>query len=205
MAQVKTGILDRYARTEEGRVVIDVSAPRVEDLYADFDKKAPYHRKDLDDDLVEYLAGCVQEIGRADFVIRFAFDQQPEDVLMEEVRSGVNFFFIYQRELELAAIRKMLQVSFMLLLSGLVMLAASLWLPGQFEIPDAGAAPSRILVEGLTIAAWVAIWEALVRFLMDWTPKIRRARRFRRIASAPVVFTPARDPVDIAATSRSQR
>ncbi|ABB23199.1 conserved hypothetical protein [Pelodictyon luteolum DSM 273] len=185
-------------------MVIDVAALRVEDLYADFDKKAPYHRKDFDDNLVEYLADCVQEIGRSDFVIRFAFDQTPEDVLLEEVRSGINSFFIYLRALELAAIRKLLQVSFILLFSGLLMLVASLWLPGYFEIPPEGAAPSRILVEGITIAAWVAIWEALVRFLVDWPPKIRRVRRFRRIASAPVIFIPARELAEVAATIRSR-
>ncbi len=44
-------ILDRYSRTENGAIIIDVTTERVEDLYNDFDRNAPYVRKDLDDEL----------------------------------------------------------------------------------------------------------------------------------------------------------
>ncbi len=44
-------IVDRYEHTVDGIVIIDVAARRVEDLYEDFDKTAPYHKKDLDEDL----------------------------------------------------------------------------------------------------------------------------------------------------------
>lgn len=188
MARAKKGILERYARTEEGSVVIEVAASRLEDLYADFDKRSPFLRKDLDDELADYLIGCVREIGRAPFVIRFSFDRPPEEHLLERVRSSINTFFMYRRELELESMRRMLKTSVLLLLSGLFLLALSLWLPGQVGEPSFGAAPSMILVEGVTIAAWVSMWEALVRFVIDWPPQLQRARRYRRIAAAPVLF-----------------
>ncbi|TCD47885.1 hypothetical protein [Chlorobium sp. N1] len=194
MARAKKGILDRYARGEDGSVLIEVAAPRVEDLYADFDKRAPYCRKDLDDDLTEYLVGCVREIGRSPFMLRFTFDQPPAEELLERVRSSLNTFFMYRRELELEAMRRMLKTSILLLLSGLVLLVLSLWVPARFDIPSSGAAPSRILVEGLTIAAWVSVWEALVRVVLDLPPQLRRARRFRRIAAAPLLFGSSREP-----------
>jgi len=91
--RVEKRILDRYERTAEGGVVIDVAARRVEDLYEDFDKTAPYHRKDLDPDLADYLGDCVREIGRADFLIRFTLERQLSDDLVRRIRGSVNSFF----------------------------------------------------------------------------------------------------------------
>ena len=48
-------ILDRYSRTEDGAIVIEVTTEKVEDLYNNFDRNAPYIKKDLDDELSEYL------------------------------------------------------------------------------------------------------------------------------------------------------
>ena len=186
--RVKKRILDRYERTAEGGVVIDVAARRVEDLYEDFDKTAPYHRKDLDPDLADYLGDCVREIGRADFLIRFTLERQLSDDLVRRIRGSVNSFFLYRRELEQASVRKMLRVSVGVLVAGVMLLGLSLWLPGRFYFTGEGVAfPGRILVEGLTIVAWVAIWESLVRFLLTWPPQIRRIRLYGRIAAASVL------------------
>ena len=50
--------LERYERTSDGKLIIDVSAARVEDLYSNFDRSAPYVRRDLDEDLADYLIAC---------------------------------------------------------------------------------------------------------------------------------------------------
>ncbi|MWV54627.1 hypothetical protein EKD02_07520 [Chlorobium phaeovibrioides] len=186
--RVKKRILDRYERSDDGRVCIDVAARRVEDLYEDFDKTAPYHRKDLDADLADYLGDCVREIGGVDFLIRFTLERRLSEDLVRRIRNSVKGFFLYRRELEQASVRKMLRASLGMLVAGILLLALSLWLPGRFEFTgDGNAFPGRILVEGITIAAWVAIWESLVRFLLSWPPQIRRIRMYGRIAAAPVL------------------
>ena len=43
-------ILSRYETTAAGEIIIDVAAARVQDLYNDFDRNAPYVRRDLDQD-----------------------------------------------------------------------------------------------------------------------------------------------------------
>jgi len=85
-------IVDRYEHTVDGLVIVDVAARRVEDLYEDFDKTAPYHKKDLDEDLAYYLTECVREIGRVDFVIRFMFERYPSEEFMKRVRTSVHKF-----------------------------------------------------------------------------------------------------------------
>ena len=66
-------ILERYSRTADNKVIIDIAAGKVEDIYNYLDKHAPYRKKDLDQDLVEYLIDSVSEIGKEDFVIQFRF------------------------------------------------------------------------------------------------------------------------------------
>ncbi|MDT9545957.1 MAG: hypothetical protein HQ516_01460 [Chlorobium sp.] len=186
--RVKKRILERYERSDDGRVCIDVAARRVEDLYEDFDKTAPYHRKDLDADLADYLVDCAGEIGGDDFLIRFTLERLLSEDLVRRIRSSVKGFFLYRRELEQASVRTMLRASIGMLVAGVLLLGLSLWLPGRFDFTgDVGAFPGGILVEGITIAAWVAIWESLVRFLLTWPPQIRRIRLYGRIAAATVL------------------
>ena len=47
---------------------------------------------------------------------------------------------------------------------------------------------TRIVTEGLTVAAWVSLWEALATFLINWAPHRRQIGMYRRIAAAPVTF-----------------
>lgn len=185
---MKKRIVDRYEQTADGCVIIDVAARRVEDLYEDFDKTAPYHKKDLDEDLANYLKECVREIGRVDFVLRFMFECFPSEEFMQRVRTSVHKFFIYQLELEHTAMNKMVRTTVTLLLVGIVILGISLWVNHLFA---EGATPSflkRVFAEGLTIVAWVSVWEALATFLLNAPQHISYIRLFRKIADAPVQF-----------------
>ncbi|MBN1278788.1 MAG: hypothetical protein JW989_03265 [Chlorobiaceae bacterium] len=187
---MKKRILDRYETMPDGNVIIDVAARRVEELYQNFDKCAPYHRKDFDDDLVEYLTGCVREIGGPAFVVRFTIEQGLSKELMETVRSGMHSFFMYRLDVEFAAMKKMIRTSSLLLLSGIVILAVSLWVNRFVSLNGNGSFLYRFFAEGLTIVAWVSIWEGLATFLLNLTPHLFRIRVFRWLAAAPVSFSP---------------
>lgn len=185
---MKKQILDRYERTPDGKVILDVSASRVEELYEDFDKTAPYHKKDLDEDLAWYLTECAREIGSADFVIRFSFDSLPSGELRERVRTSLHKFFIYQRELEVASLKAMMRTSMLFFLLGIALLFLSLWSAGILVGREHNFIVRRVLVEGVTIAAWVSLWESLAMFLVNWLPYRRKILLNSRIASAPVLF-----------------
>jgi len=187
-------IVDRYERTADGLVIVDVAAKRVEDLYEDFDKTAPYHKKDLDEDLASYLTECVREIGRVDFVIRFMFESYPSEEFMLRVRTSVHKFFIYQRELELGAMNKMLRTSATLLIIGIIILGLSLWVNHLFIVDGTPSFLNTVFAEGLTIVAWVSVWEALATFLLNWPQHLFLIRLFKKIAEAPVQFQPHSEP-----------
>ncbi|NMW22059.1 MAG: hypothetical protein HKK67_10585 [Chlorobiaceae bacterium] len=187
-------IVDRYEHTVDGLVIIDVAARRVEDLYEDFDKTAPYHKKDLDEDLVYYLTECAREIGRVDFVIRFMFECYPSEEFMLRVRTSVHKFFIYQRELELGAMSKMLRTATTLLVIGIIILGLSLWVNHLLTVNGTPSFLNTVFAEGLTIVAWVSMWEALATCLLNWPQHLFLIRLYRKIAEAPVQFQPPSEP-----------
>ena len=192
-------IVDRYEHTADGLVLVDVAARRVEDLYEDFDKTAPYHKKDLDEDLVYYLTECAREIGSVDFVIRFMFECFPSEEFRLRVRTSVHKFFIYQRELELGAMNKMLRTAATLLTIGIIILGLSLWVNHVFTLEGTPSFLKTVFAEGLTIVAWVSVWEALATFLLNWPQHLFLIKLYRKIAEAPVQFLPHAEPLSAGA------
>jgi len=80
--------LSRYTVTGNGEIIIDVAAQRVQDLYNDFDRTAPYVRRDLDYDLSEYLTECAREIGKKSFIIRITMQKMPPEETIERVKKA---------------------------------------------------------------------------------------------------------------------
>ena len=178
--------LDRYGRTEDGRVAIDVSVEGVEDLYDQFDRTVPFIKKDLNDEFAEHLVESVREIGQNAFVVRLSLDRLPDESLMDRVRRSMKNYFQYRTELEFRKMKKMLDTSIWLGTGGFLLLAADISLNRLFA--DKAGVIGGVLLEGLTIAAWVALWEALANILVSWGPHRRDIRLYRRLSDAEILF-----------------
>lgn len=183
---MKRSILNRYARTETGALILDVAANRVSDLYEDIDKVSPFLKKDLDPHLAEYLTECAKEIGREPFVIRIALNEVPTGDLKERVIRSVESFFAYMTDVERRKMGDMARMSLILLVLGLGFLSlaayTSEWMAGSDHIL------AHVFPEGITVAGWVSLWNASATFLIDWLPRRRNIRVFRRLSSAPIEF-----------------
>lgn len=181
-------VLSRYEHGEDGSVIIDVAASRVEDLYNNFDRNAPYIRRDLDQDLVDYLIGCAREIGKNPFLIRFSLVQGPDEDSLARVRRSVKGYFDYRAEIEAQQVTQMLRKAAVLFLVGLGILFLSVsvnqWLGAQRSVV------ANVFAEGLTVAAWVSLWEALATILVEWFPHRRAIDLYRRLANAPLHCCP---------------
>jgi hypothetical protein len=183
---LRTDVLNRYAKDGEGNIILDVTARRVEDLYNDFDKSAPYIRRDLDQDLADYLIRCARELGRVPFKIQFTLDNPTDASKSSRVRRSLNTYFLYLAESEVHEILQMFRRSAILFAIGLCILFTSLSL-NRLLGPERSVT-TNVFAEGLTIAAWVSLWEALAIFLIEWFPHRKNVLLFRRMANAPVVF-----------------
>jgi hypothetical protein len=185
---METPILDRYTRTDEGRLIIDIAASRVEELYSDYDNTANFLKKDLEPDLVDYLVESAREIGKLPFAIRFSFPGTVDAEATLRVCQSISTYFTYLTHLEKRQLRQMFRTSFIMLLAGLAILTLSVRL--NLHVEHSTSVVARVFAEGLTVAAWVALWNALATFLLNWAPYRRLLVLYARIAAAPVMFSP---------------
>lgn len=183
---MKKQILDRYARTRDNKLKIDIAVRRVEDLYNDLDKHAPYRKKELDQDLVEYLIDSVSEIGQEEFVIEFRLTAVTDSILMARVKTSIHNYFLYLKELELRELARMTRTSIILFSIGVAILSISVWI--NQKITGQGGVIPLVFSEGLNVAAWVSLWNAIATFLISWAPRRRQIKMYERIARATILF-----------------
>ncbi len=179
-------IFDRYAHSDNGDIIIDISAEKVEDLYNDFDKYAPYVKKELDQDLVDYIIDSVREIGDAPFMIRFRLSSPLESELTSRLQSSVSSYFRYLKELEVDELKSMARKSLYLFLIGLAFITASVWVNTLYT--ENMTVLQRVFAEGLTVAGWVSFWEATATFLINWMPHRNKIKMYERISKTSLHF-----------------
>ncbi len=185
---MKKHILDRYEQTPDGKLIIDVSVKTIEHLYHNYDRIAPYHRKEFDQELVDYLIESISEIPGRDFIIRFSFEKMPDENLLERIQRSIVNYFNYLIELEIRHLRIMLKRTVVLLVLGLILLALAIWVTQKVAL-DPGVL-KEVFAQGLTVAAWVSLWEAIANLLLEWMPHHRDTVIYRRAVNAPVIFKP---------------
>ncbi|EAT14507.1 hypothetical protein HTZ97_14200 [Desulfuromonas acetoxidans] len=184
-------ILNRYEQNDQGAFIIDVAAERVEDLFSNFDKRAPYIRRDLDQAFVDYLIDCAREIGHDPFVIRIELTHPADDSKRQRIVKSISSYFLYLRELEKDLLRHMFRRSAILLNIGLAILFMSVffnqWLGEERSVV------ANVFAEGLTVAAWVSLWESLAVFLIEWLPHRKTIALYLYLSSTPVNFPSTHD------------
>jgi len=183
---LKQDIFSRYESHSGRRLAIDVSVGKIEELFEDFDSAASYVKKDLDQDFVDYLIECVREIGGYDFVIRIHLPMLVQERHRKRLRKSIKSYFLYMELLERRKLRKMLWKSFLLFCLGMLLLTVSMTIRGNVE--QLSGMMQDLIVEGLTIAAWVSLWSAFAGLIFELAGIINDIRIYRRIASREVVF-----------------
>jgi hypothetical protein len=85
---------------------------------------------------------------------------------------------------------KMLRTAVTLLVIGIIILGLSLWVNHLFAVDGTPSFLNTVFAEGLTIVAWVSVWEALATFLLNGPQHLHLIKLYRKIAEAPVQFQP---------------
>lgn len=183
---MKKTVIDRYEMTEDNQVAIDVSIPSVEHLYHDFDKTAPYYRKELDQEFADYLTECVREIGKTPFIIRISLEKMPDEALMDRVRKSVDSYYRYLKETEIRSMRRMFRRFIVLFAVGMAFLVLAISATRRLSLHQGVIA--EVFAQGLTIAAWVSLWEAIVYIFIEWHPHANNIRLYKKIIESPIVF-----------------
>jgi len=183
---LKQDVLSRYESHSSRRLAIDVSVGKIEELFEDFDSAASYVKKDLDQDFAEYLIESVREIRSNDFVIRINLPVQVTEKHRERLQRSIKNYFRYLEFLEQRKLRKMLWRSFLLFCLGMFLLVISMTLKGNAG--HLSGVMEELIIEGLTVAAWVSLWSAFANLIFELAGIIGNIRLFRRIADREVAF-----------------
>ena len=80
----------------------------------------------------------------------------------------------------------MLRKSALLLAVGLAVMFIAVWV--RQWLGESRSVVGDVFAEGLTVAAWVSLWESVAVLLIEWMPRRRNVRRHERLAEAEVVF-----------------
>lgn len=182
--------LNRYPRTADNKILIEIAAGKIKYLYNHFDRHAPHIRKDLDANLTEYLIDCVTEIGNEDFIIHFMLDRQENDELIGRVKTSIKNYFVYLIARENLNMRRLGRKSVIYLFIGIAILSLSYWFTqGTLQIETYF---SHIFTQGLNVAAWVSLWNAIATFLINWSPHRDLIKVYQRISQAEITFSAAK-------------
>lgn len=180
-------ILERYQQQPDGRYIIDITAGKVSDLYNHFDKHTPYARKELDQELVEYIYDSARDLGEHGYIIMIHLLEPPEDDLKSRITDSINGYFLYLKSIELNELSRIIRASLIYLMVGILLLFLTVWVNGKLTADS--SVINQVFATGLTVAAWVSLWEALATFLVNWAPYNRKIKRYKRLSRTPIQFS----------------
>lgn len=178
-----SGILEnRYEFTKDGKAIIDISVESMNDLFNSFDKKATFVKRELDQDFVDYIMDSVKEVGDREFLIKVSIDQEYNMLQENILRKAVANYFSYLYQIENRNLRKEMRKFTMLMLLGIVLFT----MVYLYKLPETEEIElwKKIFQEGVIVAAWVAIWEAVTSLIFGWNPYYLKRGIYERIATA---------------------
>ena len=135
---------------------------------------------------MEYIIDSVSEIGKEDFVIQFRFATPANTNLTSRIKTSIHNYFLYLTELEFRELARMTRSSIILFFIGAVILPLSVWI--NQEITSHESVLTHVFTEGLNVAAWVSLWNAIATFLINWAPHRQQIKLYQRISKATILF-----------------
>lgn len=169
------------------RTEIAIRLHTVGQLFNSFDP-SPFREKDLDTAAEDFIVGWVRELPHGapfSIVVHLPADEaaQPEAARIGE---AVAHYFDYRARMMERDLRELFRIGRQSLAIGVVVLVACLIMSQIFAAMIGPGTLARLVEESLIIVGWVANWRPIEIYLYDWWPIRRRARLYRRIATAPV-------------------
>ena len=177
---------DRYDFTEDDKAIIDITLESLNDLFNCFDRKTSFYKRELDQDFEDYLISSVKELDGHSFIIKIEIENNYDKITEEPIRKAIknHFRFLYWKERK--KVYKVVLKFFILLLLGIALMA--FYYEHGKLISNFNSIPmySKIIIEGINIAGWVAFWEAFTCLIFDFIPIVRNRRVYESISKAGI-------------------
>jgi hypothetical protein len=171
--------------------IIDVHVAELRQFFNPIDP-APVPERELDPRIEAFVVEWAREVAYdvpLALRVRTGSDQlDAEEMAM--VKAAVHRFFSAQAMSARRRLRHLFQRGRISLVIGLAVLTL-FTVAGQMIAPRLSGGFARVVVEGLSIGGWVAMWRPIEVFLYDWWPIRAEARLYDRLAAMPVQITSA--------------
>ena len=176
--------LENWYPKENGKHVIEINISMFEQLYDKRDPN-PYRRKDLDDDIVEYLTSSYFEIGGKNLSkikIYHQDDLNKEDE--HDIINAIHEYFKYRTNLTQFKIDEILKTGMISLGIGLIFLSITIISSKHLKLSD--QIINSFLKELLLLIGWVSMWKPINIFLYEWWPFLRNKKMFLDLSYIPI-------------------
>jgi hypothetical protein len=143
---------------------------------------SPFVERDLDADAEEFITSWARELPanrELELVIQLATAATAER--LAGVEDAVRRYFASRATIKRLEFSQLMRRGRLSLGVGVIFLVSCLLL-GQLVAKSGLGAASNILLEGLTICGWVAMWRPLEVYLYDWWPLLEERRRLDLLA-----------------------
>ena len=160
---------------------------------------APFRERDIDDDVVDYVLGAIEELPRTAQlkIVVWVAETEADDLPEGEIVKAFREHFAWKRERLEHALREHLRRAQAVLVLGLVVLGVFLSLAELTTYLGPGRG-REILREGLVIIGWVGMWRPLEAVLYDWWPFVAKRRLHDRVLGAGLSMRFGRGPAQSA-------
>ncbi len=177
---------DRYDFTEDDKAIIDISLESINDLFNSFDKKTSFYKRELDQDFEDYLIASVRELEGHDFVIKLEIENNYDKITEEPIRRAIknHFRFLYWKERK--KISKVVLKFVLLLILGVALMGFYYQQSRLMGSIDSIPMYSKIIIEGINIAGWVAFWEAFTCLIFGFIPIVKNRKLYESISKAGI-------------------
>jgi len=169
-------------------ILIAIRLRKITQLFNSLDP-SPFLEKDLDEDAFEYIYSSVAEHpinSRLKLVIYIPVHQKKK-ILEDDVRIAIKNFFEYKALLTDRSISLELKEGQLSFIVGIIFLGLCLILANFISGLNQNLI-LKIIVEGLVIGGWVAMWKPISNILYDWWPLHKEKKIYHKISRMEVDF-----------------
>lgn len=172
-------------RKEDDTYLLEVRLSELNQFFNSFDP-SPFHKKDIDDDAERYIVNSVNVFPlksklKLVFSLPIVHHKEASAVLIPAIEN----YFQYQADMASSELKSLLHEGNIALLLGFIFLFICIGARAVLALIIQN--PFRdIILEGLNIIGWVAMWRPIEIFLYEWWSLYRKKRVFEKIRDMPI-------------------
>lgn len=175
---------DIYDFTPDDKAIIDISLENFSDLFNSFDKKTSFYKRELDQDFEDYLTESVKELDGHPYIIKLNIENGFDGIIEDPIKRAIHNHFRYKYWREKKNVSKELKKFLYLTLLGTALMAFYYEQYSLIKNFESVSMYSKLIIEGIDIAGWVALWEAFTCIIFGFSPIKKKINHYKSLSQA---------------------